>query len=384
MVAGRILPGLRRAFRIDMVSIPSSLTINQNLARTRGIGKADSIGDCDRPIKPLRSRAAPGTVTIRLQPSRRRNLGCYRGGTPGHAKSPTGGHRGPGRHGHRLARDARLPAQAPVLQESGLLPSGVARRRAAPNRSWGRCPGAGESWGCSRADEMLFGGRAGLRCPACRRRSRCRGGRTRARSGRSASRPPSRCPPQPPFYGTLEVAEGPEDPGPPDGLTLDQAIEIYVHQNLDLRSLSLELPQARADVLTASLRANPILYADSQLIPYGSFNRQRPGGPTQYDLNISHPIDFSHKRHGPDGVCRGLLRVTEHQYQDAVRRGINDLYLAYVDVLAARRTVHYRPVFARGTDKFLSGDRGPVPEEYDDQSPTSSRPGRRRPSPRSA
>ena len=45
-----------------------------------------------------------------------------------------------------------------------------------------------------------------------------------------------------------------------------------MHQNLTLRAQSLELPQARADVLTASLRANPILYADSQLIPYGSFN----------------------------------------------------------------------------------------------------------------
>ena len=89
------------------------------------------------------------------------------------------------------------------------------------------------------------------------------------------------------------MGEGPEDLGPPDGLTLDQAIEIYVHQNLNLRALALELPQARADVLTASLRANPILYADSQLVPYGSFNRERPGGPTQYDLNISHPIDYS-------------------------------------------------------------------------------------------
>ena len=31
----------------------------------------------------------------------------------------------------------------------------------------------------------------------------------------------------------------------------------------------MEIPQARADVLTASLRANPIFYADTQLVPYG-------------------------------------------------------------------------------------------------------------------
>ena len=48
------------------------------------------------------------------------------------------------------------------------------------------------------------------------------------------------------------------------------------------------------------------------------------------------------------------LRVMEQQYQDAVRRGIGDLYLAYVDALAARRTVYYAQVFAQGTDEFLS------------------------------
>ena len=53
----------------------------------------------------------------------------------------------------------------------------------------------------------------------------------------------------------------------------------------------------------------------------------------------------------------------EQQYQDAVRRGIGDLYLAYVDVLAARRTVYYARVNAQGTDEFLRKHRGPVPEE---------------------
>ena len=50
---------------------------------------------------------------------------------------------------------------------------------------------------------------------------------------------------------------------------------------------------------------------------------------------------------------RSSLQVMEHQYQDAVRRGIGDLYLAYVNVLAARRTVHFARRFARGTDEYL-------------------------------
>ena len=51
------------------------------------------------------------------------------------------------------------------------------------------------------------------------------------------------------------------------------------------------------------------------------------------------------------------LRVMEHQYQDAVRRGIGDLYLAYVNVLAARRTVYYSQVSARGWDEVAASPR---------------------------
>ena len=40
--------------------------------------------------------------------------------------------------------------------------------------------------------------------------------------------------------------------------------------NLDLQALKEELPQAEADVLTAGLRTNPLLYADSQFIPLGA------------------------------------------------------------------------------------------------------------------
>ena len=106
--------------------------------------------------------------------------------------------------------------------------------------------------------------------------------------------------------------------------------------NLDLKSMAMEIPRARANVLTASLRRNPILYADSQLVPYGAFSTCRPGGPTQYDLNMSHPIDFSHKRRARIDYATRALRVTEAQYQNAVRIEINNLYVAFVDVLAGR------------------------------------------------
>jgi cobalt-zinc-cadmium efflux system outer membrane protein len=126
---------------------------------------------------------------------------------------------------------------------------------------------------------------------------------------------------------------------------------------LDLRAKSFEIPQARADVITAGLRANPIFYADSQLIPYGTFSTARPSGPTQYDTNFSHPIDYSRKRTARKEAALRALSVMEAQYQDAVRLGIQNVYTAYVDVLAARETVHYARTSVDGLREVLRVNR---------------------------
>ncbi len=144
-----------------------------------------------------------------------------------------------------------------------------------------------------------------------------------------------------PSYGPLALPSGREDEGPAGGLTLDQAIERLVHENLGIRARSFELPQADADILTASLRANPLLYADSQLIPYGSYSRERPGGPLQYDVNITYPLDVTHKRRARTLVARRARRVLEAQYQDAVRLQIDNLYTAYTAILGARETIRF-------------------------------------------
>ncbi len=79
-------------------------------------------------------------------------------------------------------------------------------------------------------------------------------------------------------FGSLALPTREDDEGPPDGLTLDQAIARLVRDNLDLNSKSFEIPQADADILTAGLRANPILYTDVQCVPYGAFTRRGPAG----------------------------------------------------------------------------------------------------------
>lgn len=157
-----------------------------------------------------------------------------------------------------------------------------------------------------------------------------------------------------PAYGSLEIPTRTDDEGPEHGLTLDQAIETLVRENLDLRAKALELPQADADILTASLRANPLFFADTQLVPYGSFDPvERPGGQTQYDVNVSLPLDVTHKRRARTVVAVQAKRVLHAQYQDAVRLAIDNLYTAYVDVLAARETVRFAQASVAGLDKLL-------------------------------
>ncbi|HEY1785902.1 MAG TPA: TolC family protein [Pirellulales bacterium] len=131
-----------------------------------------------------------------------------------------------------------------------------------------------------------------------------------------------------------------EDEGPSDGLTLDLAINQLVRQNYDLRTKWMEIPQARADVLTASLRANPLVFATASSIPYGSYSAQRPGQ-QDYSATVIYPVDVSHKRAARTEVACEAQRVLEAQYQDAVRLAIDRLYSAYLDVITARETLRY-------------------------------------------
>lgn len=127
-----------------------------------------------------------------------------------------------------------------------------------------------------------------------------------------------------------------EDEGPPTGLTLDAAIERLVRFSPELQSKQLEIPQAQADVLTAGLRENPLLFYSTDEIPYGAYSKQRPGQ-INSGISIVLPIDFAGKRRARITVAESEKCVLEAQYQDAVRLAIDNLYTVYVDALAQQQ-----------------------------------------------
>ena len=159
---------------------------------------------------------------------------------------------------------------------------------------------------------------------------------------------------QVPLYGTLDIPDGAEEEGPLDGITLDAAIDRLLRENLALQALRWQIPTARADVLQAGLRSNPILYADTQLVPYGQHSDAKPGGPTQYDFNINHPVDYSGRRLARKAAAEQVVSVVEAQFQDAARIQIDNLYTVYVDVLAARETLRFSKASEVGLARQLA------------------------------
>ena len=148
-----------------------------------------------------------------------------------------------------------------------------------------------------------------------------------------------------PIYGPLEVPES-YDEGPPNGLTLDMAIDRLPHVNYGLRTKFQEIPKAQADILSAGLRANPLVFASADGVPYGNYSPRRPGE-NSYSVVLIQPIDVNRKRLVRVHVAEQARKVLEAQYQDAVRLEIDNLYTAFVDVLDARETVRYAAQVAR-------------------------------------
>jgi cobalt-zinc-cadmium efflux system outer membrane protein len=241
-------------------------------------------------------------------------------------------------------------AQAPTIDTQPPAPGSTIS-------TLGTAPGAGANpLGTSPgADEGILGGRVGTSVPRVPPSITRPGGAATGTESIGGIGPTARLrAAEAPFYGPLTIPGLAEDEGPPDGLSLNAAIERLVRANVDLRSKYLEIPQAQADVLTASLRANPVFYADGQLIPYGQYSREQPGGPAQYDVNISYPLDISRKRKARTVVAVQAKRVLEAQYQDAVRLQIDNLYTAFVDGLAAREAVRYSQASVVGLGRVFA------------------------------
>ncbi|MGP0067587.1 MAG: TolC family protein [Isosphaeraceae bacterium] len=255
--------------------------------------------------------------------------------------------------GQARAQGPTVDTSVPVLPGGGGSSLGMAP--GAGNSALGTTPGSGGSGSQlnSPSGAGILGGKPGATTPKGIPTSITTpgGGQgpTALQMPISAPQPAPVSPTSTPFAGTLDITDQGDD-FPPDGLTLEQMIDITLKRSIDLRQKFFEIPMARADILQASLRANPVFYQDGQLLQYKGepFSRARPGGPQQFDTNLTYPLDISGKRIARTVVAGRAVKVLEALFQDAVRQRIDDVYGAFVTALNARQTVRYADKSVKG------------------------------------
>lgn len=131
----------------------------------------------------------------------------------------------------------------------------------------------------------------------------------------------------------------PPRPIGPAALTLDQAINLCMLSDPKIRAGLERINQAHADALTASLKPNPELATDIQLLPLTRpFTITKQGGPPQFDFLVGYPIDwFLFGKRAAAMASAGLgVRASEAEYADLVRRRVTEVTLAFYGVLEAQ------------------------------------------------
>lgn len=164
-----------------------------------------------------------------------------------------------------------------------------------------------------------------------------------------------------PLYGALELSAI-EDEGPEGGLTLEQAMGGVIRSNPELAVKFQEIPKAQADVLTAGLWGNPLVFASADSVPYGKYSQQRPGS-NNYGVTIVQPFDVNGKIRARTRLAETARNVLQAQYQDAVRLELEKLHLAWIDTLNARTSVQFLKTSLDGYGALLATTQDRVSKE---------------------
>ncbi len=125
-------------------------------------------------------------------------------------------------------------------------------------------------------------------------------------------------------------------------ISLDEAVDLALAHNHALKASRTLILQNQAQEITANLRPNPTLGADSQFIPF--FSPQYFGGDNldqvqQFDIGISYLFERGRKRQRRLEAARDQTAVTRSQVTDAERMLAFNVGQQFVSVLLAESTV---------------------------------------------
>jgi len=127
-------------------------------------------------------------------------------------------------------------------------------------------------------------------------------------------------------------------------ITLDQAIDLAIAHNHAIKAQRTLILQNQAQEITANLRPNPTLGADSQFIPIFSpqfFSRDNLDQNQQFDIGLGYLFERGHKRQRRLQAARDATAVTRAQVTDAERTLAFNVGQQFVSVLLAESTLQF-------------------------------------------
>jgi outer membrane protein, heavy metal efflux system len=127
-------------------------------------------------------------------------------------------------------------------------------------------------------------------------------------------------------------------------ISLDQAIDLALAHNHSIKATRTLILQNQAQEITANLRPNPTLGADSQFVPFFSpqdFSGDNLNNVQQFDIGIGYLFERGHKRQRRLQAARDQTAVTRVQVTDAERTLAFNVGQQFVSVLLAESTLRF-------------------------------------------
>jgi outer membrane protein, heavy metal efflux system len=127
-------------------------------------------------------------------------------------------------------------------------------------------------------------------------------------------------------------------------ISLDQAIDLALAHNHSIKATRTLILQNQAQEITANLRPNPTLTADSQFIPFFSpqdFSGENLDQTQQFDIGIGYLFERGHKRQRRLQAARDQTAVTRVQVTDAERTLAFNVGQQFVSILLAESTLQF-------------------------------------------
>jgi cobalt-zinc-cadmium efflux system outer membrane protein len=137
------------------------------------------------------------------------------------------------------------------------------------------------------------------------------------------------------------VAEAKPASTSPSVITVDQAVDEALQNNLDLLAQRVDLTIAEAHLVAARLRPNPVLsLSGDHLDVLGTgFDEINVGGPTEISSRVDFPIERGGKRQLRVATANYAKEIAETRLLDSIRKLKLDVTLGCIEVIQAKASL---------------------------------------------